>query len=243
MTLDTTQRVHLRNYTPGVNNSPYASWQELRTTDGPWAESAPTLAKSSLNIPTAATLGPDGWAWGIERWFAFDILFPLNIDGVSFEFPTTWHTLGDLHSNGGNADPALTQVYPYWTHPRHYTFLVSPDTTSVPYYTVDLLPLTDSGGSRVTSSFNVWHEVVIGMKTAYDGSPGNSSGWVAVWFNGVQALAPYSTPQFAVSETGPYFQLQNYTQYPTSYLSGATRSAVVYGGFRAGLTRADVQRR
>jgi hypothetical protein len=50
-------------------------------------------------------------------------------------------------------------------------------------------------------------------------------------------------PLFDSSESGPYFQLQNYTAYPMTYVGGATRSAVVYGGFRAGLTRADVQTR
>ena len=38
-----------------------------------------------------------------------------------------------------------------------------------------------------------------------------------------------SNSSFASSESVPYFQLQNYTPYPTSYLRGATRSAIVYG--------------
>src|SRR5262249_39019383 len=117
------------------------------------------------------------------------------------------------------------------------------DWATVPYFNTNLIQLTDASGNRIPSAFNTWHEVVFGMKTASDGSVGNSSGWVEVWVDGVQKLARTPMPQYDPSESSPYFQLQNYTTYPTSYVSGATRSAVVYGGFRAGLSRADVQTR
>jgi hypothetical protein len=238
MSTDTNQRVHLAQV-----GGRLGSWQELRSTDGPWTATLTNLAKSSLNISEAATWGPGGFAWGIERWFAFDILLPLNVGGVSYEFPNSWSVLGDMHSNGGNADPGFIQAYPNGSDPKYLTHRVSKDWSSVPYKNTSLLQLTDASGNRISSAFNVWHEVVIGMKTASDGSEGNSSGWVEVWFDGVPKLARTALPQLDPSESGPYFQLQNYTAYPTSYISGATRSAVVYGGFRAGLTRADVQTR
>jgi chitodextrinase len=239
MSTDPNQRVHLAQV-----GGRLGSWQELRTSDGPWQAAAPNLAKSSVNISRAATWGPGGFSWGIERWFAFDILFPLDMNGVSFEFPNSWQTLGDLHSNGGNADPALTRVYPNGnSHPKYWTYSVSKDWSTVPYLNVNLVQLTDSSGNRNTSAFNVWHEVVIGMKTASDGSVGSSSGWVEIWCDGVQKLARTSLPQFDPSESGPYFQMQNYTPYPTSFISGASRSAIAYGGFRAGMTRADVETR
>jgi hypothetical protein len=168
-----------------------------------------------------------------------DYYLPLNINGVSFEFPKSWNVLGDMHSDGGDADPALTDVIPGGnSHPKHIAFQTSPDTTDVPYLKANLLQLTNARGSRIASAFNTWHEVVIGMRTAYD-----NTAWIEVWHDGVLKLARTNRRLFASSESGPYFQLQNYTRYPTSYVSGASRSAIVYGGFRAGLTRADVQTR
>jgi hypothetical protein len=97
----------------------------------------------------------------------------------------------------------------------------------------------DASGNRIASAFNTWHEVVIGMKLSTD-----NTGWIEVWFDGAQVGTRVTSRQLLdPSESGPYFQLQNYTGYPTSYLSGASRSAVVYGGLRAGMTRADVQTR
>ena len=240
MSTDTTQRVHIKSVLGRL-----ASWQELRTTDGEWAEGVTTLAKSSLNIlAPGATWGPDGFSFGAVRWFAFDILLPLDIDSVSYELSDTWNTLGDMHENSGpNSDPCLVRPYPdYGTHPVYLTHSVSPDTTSIAYYNTQLIQLTDGAGDRIESSYNVWHEVVIGMKAASDGSVGSSSGWCEVWFNGEQKLTQTQMPQFHPSETDPYFQLQNYTSYPTSFQGGATKSAVAYGGFRAGLSRASVQR-
>jgi hypothetical protein len=234
MSTDTNQRVHLTRV-----GGRLGSWQELRSTDGPWAQGHETIAKSSLNISPAATWGPGGFAWAIERWFAFDYYLPLNINGVSFEFPKSWNVLGDIHSDGGDADPGFTEAVPAGnSYSRYIAFRTSPDTSTVPYLTARLLKLTNARGSRIASAFNTWHEVVIGMRTGYD-----KRAWIEVWHDGVRKLARTNRPLFAPTESGPYFQLQNYTRYPTSYVSGATRSAVVYGGFRAGLARADVQTR
>jgi chitodextrinase len=236
MTLDQAARVHL---TAGLGGRAYASWQELRTTDGPWANGLNNLAKSSLNVTQTATWGPGGFAWGIERWFAFDYYVPLNVNGVSFEFSNTWNVLGDLHSNGGHADPGLLDVVPSGnSHPKYLEFATTPNTQSVPYLSANLLQLTNSNGSRATSSYNTWHEIVIGMRTGHD-----NTAWIEVWHDGVLKLARTNRALFDPSEAGPYFQLQNYTGYPTSYVGGATRSAIAYGGFRAGLTRGDVQTR
>jgi hypothetical protein len=236
MSTDTSQRVHLAKV-----GGRLGSWQELRTTDGPWAEGLETLAKSSLNMSGAATWGPGGFAWGIERWFAWDYYLPLNVNGVSFEFPRSWNTLGDMHTgtNATHADPGLTAVVPTGSsHPKYVVLRTSPDTSRVAYLDVNLLQLTKAGGSRIASAFNTWHEVMIGMRTGYD-----KTAWIEVWHDGVLKLARTNRALFASAETGPYFQLQNYTLYPTSYVSGATRSAIVYGGFRAGLSRADVEAR
>jgi hypothetical protein len=144
-----------------------------------------------------------------------------------------------MHSNGGDADPGLLDVVPSGnSHPKYLEFATTPDTQSVPYLTANLLQLTNSNGSRTTSSYNAWHEIVIGMKTGHD-----NSAWIEVWHDGVLKLARTSRALLDPSEGGPYFQLQNYTGYPTSYVGGATRSAIAYGGFRAGLTRGDVQTR
>jgi hypothetical protein len=236
MSTDTNQRVHLAQVRGRLG-----SWQELRSTDGPWAQGLETLAKSSLNISQAATWGPGGFAWGVERWFAWDYYLPLNINGVSFEFPRSWNTLGDMHTgmNSTHADPGLTDVIPSGnSHPKYIAFETSPDMTSVRYLSVKLLQLTKASGSRIASAFNTWHEVVIGMRTGYD-----NTAWIEVWSDGVRKLARTNRRLVASTESGPYFQLQNYTLYPTSYISGATRSAIAYGGFRAGMTRADVQTR
>jgi hypothetical protein len=234
MSTDTNQRVHLKRV-----GGRLASWQELRSTDGPWAQGLETLAKSSLNISATATWGPRGFAWGIERWFAWDYYLPLNVNGVSFEFPKSWNVLGDMHSDGGDADPGFTEVIPTGkSHPKYMAFRTSPDTHRVPYLTVNLLKLTNADGSCIASAFNTWHEVVIGMRTGAD-----KTAWIEVWHDGVLKLARTNRALLDPSESGPYYQLQNYLPYPISYVSGATRSAVVYGGFRAGLTRADVQTR
>jgi hypothetical protein len=250
MTTDPNQRVHL--FHPNsvglpanpANNSPWASWQEIRTTDTYWTAAAPKLAKATLNFSRVGTFGPGGWpGFGTVRWYAFDILFPLNVNGVSFEAPATdFVCLGNLHSNGGSAVPFETRVIPTGgSNPKYLTFSTTPDQTGdtgVPYLNVRLLRLWDSGGKRVASAFNTWHEVVVGMKLTAD-----NSGWFEVWFDGVQKAPQTFRQLLDPSETGPYFDLQNYTRYPTSYVGGVTRSAVVYGGLRAGTTRADVQTR
>jgi hypothetical protein len=239
MSTDPNQRVHLTKV-----GGRLGSWQELRSTDGPWVADPNNLAKASLNISQAATFGPGGFRWGVVRWFAFDVLFPLNVNGVSFEATATdFQTLGDLHSNGGDAVPIEVRLYPTGSsNPKYLTFSTTPDArgggVGVPYLNVKLMQMWDARGNRITSAFNTWHEVVIGIRTGYD-----KTAWIEVWSDGVRKLARTNRRLFTSSESGPYFQLQNYTRYPTSYVGGATRSAVVYGGFRAGMTRADVQTR
>jgi len=181
---------------------------------------------------------------GAERWFAFDVLFPLNTNGASFEFVNTWHALFDLHpstsSQGGTIDTVIT---PQGGHPRYHSFLTTPNPLTNPYREVKLVQLTNADGSRIASAYNVWHEVVVGLKASDQGSVGNSPGWVEVWHNGVNVMPRESRPNMIPGESGPYAQMQNYTAYPTAFVGGATRGAIVYGGFRAGLTRADVQTR
>lgn len=57
-----------------------------------------------------------------------------------------------------------------------------------------------------------------------------------------QDTAPGRPAKFTTRELLA-IELQNYTSYPTSFVDGATRSAIVYRGFRGGMTRADVQTR
>ena len=243
MTQDQNARVHL-THTPAKAPSTWASWQELRSTDGQWASNTPTLAKSSLNVSVARTWGAAGFSMGAERWFAWDMQFPLNINGVSFQFVNNWHVLADLHpassAIGGTLDSAIR---PTRGHPRWHKLLLSPNPNTTPYREVNLTQLTIADGSRVASSHNVWHELVVGMKVSDQGTVGNSPGWVEVWHNGVNVMPRASRPSVVPGESGPYMQLQNYTSYPTSFVGGATRGAIMYGGFRAGLTRADVQTR
>jgi hypothetical protein len=252
MTTDPNQRVHLFHPAsvglPSLPGSTWASWQELRHSDGPWVAGY-TLAKASLSWGNnrADTWGPAGFSYGAVRWFAWDILFPLNInDGtgtnVSFEFVNNFHTMFDLHTSVDfDDDPLLGDITPHSGNPRYLSFTQTPDAhggTGVPYVVVPLIQLTNADGSRHTSAYNVWHEVVVGIKASKD-----SSGWYEVWVDG-QQVAPQTARQIVSSaDTGPYMQMQNYTEWPTNFVSGADRGAVVYGGFRAGLTRADVQTR
>jgi hypothetical protein len=247
MTLDPNQRVYLfnpqsRGLPPNPQGSSWASWQELRTTDGPWYTGLPTLAKATLNMSNAATHGPQGFSFGAVRWFAWDYLLPLNINGVSFEIPNSFFVAAQLHDSGGtNGNPAMIGLSHYGnTHPQYIQFAQTPDQSAngVPYLTADLLQITNADGSRITSAFNTWHEVVVGIRFAAD-----SSGWVEVWHDGVQKLSQTFRANIAPNEGGPYAEFQNYTSYPTSFVGGATRSAIVYGGFRAGTTRAAVQTR
>jgi chitodextrinase len=243
LTQEQGQRVHLTHTpTPPRPSSTWGSWQELRSTDGPWAVGL-NLAKASLNVSKAATWGPDSFSMGDERWFAFDYLLPLNVGGVSFEFVNGWHVLADLHAAGTSPWRVESAIRPQSGHPRYHAFLATPNTGTTPYREVNLLQLTNADGSRVTSAYNVWHELVVGIKASDQGSVGNSPGWVEVWHDGVNVMPRESRPTVGVGESGPYAQLQNYTAYPTAFAGGATRGAVVYGGLRAGLMRADVQTR
>lgn len=175
---------------------------------------------------------------GIERWFAFDYYLPLNINGVSLEFPNSWTEYGDIQTgnNSTNADPAFIDLTS--GNSRYMEFTTSPDHNTVPYLTQNLLQLTDGSGNRIASAYNTWHEVVFGMRTGFD-----NSAWIEVWHDGVHKLARTNRALCGAAESNPYFQLQNYTSYPTSFVDGATRSASVYGKFRGGMTRADVQTR
>jgi hypothetical protein len=181
---------------------------------------------------------------GAIRWFAFDYLLPLNVNGVSFEFVNGWHGLMDLHPSssdlGGNIE---TQVRPWSGNRRYLTFVTTPNPVTTAYRVVKLVRLTKADGSRVASSYNTWHELVIGIKASDQGAIGNSPGWVEVWHDGVNVMRRQQRPNMMPGEDGPYAQAQNYTEYPTAFTYGATRGAIVYGGFRAGLTRSDVQTR
>lgn len=232
MSTDRSQRVHLRTLFGRL-----ASWQELRSSDGPWASNAPTLAKSTLNITREATWGPGGYSVGAERWWAVDYLFPLDVDGASFEFVSTWHSLFGLHpatsSQGGTLD---SFIRPENGNPRWHMLGTTPNPQTTPYREINLDRLTNADGSRNVAAHNVWHELVIGMKAAPD-----NSGWLEVWHDGRNVLSRENRPTVLPGETGPYAQLQNYTRHPTSFVGGKTRGVMVYGGFRAGLSRSDVQ--
>jgi hypothetical protein len=171
------------------------------------------------------------------------MLFPLNInDGtgtnVSFEFVNKFHTMFDLHTSVDvDDDPALGDITPHSGNPRYLSYTQAYSQQSG-YIEVPLVQLTNSDGSRHTSSYNVWHEIVVGMKASKD-----SSGWYELWVDGQQVKPQTARQMLSSADTGPYMQMQNYTEWPTNFVSGADRGAVVYGGFRAGLTRADVQTR
>lgn len=266
MTQDQTQRVYLfhptsRGLPANPTGSAWASWQEIRTTDTPWGPDSgrEILAKASINVDRPGddsgdrTFGPGGFSFGAIRWFACDILFPFNINtGVSANGTTIvsferaggdFNTLLDIHDSGGtNADPGGSEIRPTGQSANVYlSYFQTPDNrggVGVPYFHDDYFQLWDSGGNRVAGAFNVWHELLMGIKFAAD-----NSGWYEVWFNGVQKVVHLNRQIVTSGEGGPYLQIQNYTRYPTSYIGGAQRSGLVYGGIRCGLTRSDVQTR
>jgi hypothetical protein len=108
---------------------------------------------------------------------------------------------------------------------------------------VNLVQLSDGSGNRVTASYNVWHELVVGVKFDYTASGHPGPGWIELWHDGVNVYPQTFRDTCFTNETDIWLQAQNYKRHIATLYGGATSTVIYYGGMRAGLTRGDVQRR
>jgi hypothetical protein len=246
---DPSQRMYLSQAAghPSGTSSPWASHQELRTTDAGWGGCCSgTLDKSSLSDTSQETFnGP--FSMGITRWFRFSFYLPNGQpSGEQFNWPANdWYLLADLHvSLDGNGDCQDIIVTPNSGNQRYVTLRLqgaTSDQTSPAFNQedVNLLQLTDSSGNRIASAFNSWHTLIFGVKFASDGSVGSSSGHVTAYFDG-QLAYDKNRPTARFNETGPWFQLQNYKNHGSGFVNGATSSVIYFADSRIGNTLADV---
>ncbi len=229
----------------------YYSRQEMRTTDPPWYPGAgANYVKSSIrNLHGTLTFnGP--FAQGLTRWFAYDYFLPNNFNGDTFNWPVSdWHTLLDLHGNGNNFEQNWNvlevQTRPLAANNAYLTYHMGaheggsdpapPDTEYL-----NFLQLTNGTGQRVAASFNVWHELVVGVRFASDGVINSSTGWIEIWHDGVNVLPRHFRPTCFTNESDIWLQAQNYKRYGVALVGGATSSVIYYGGIRAGYTKDDV---
>ena len=243
--LDTSRRVFLTQAAghPGGTSSPWASHQEIRTTDAGWAD--PSLDKATLSMTSQHTFnGP--FSMGTTRWFRFSFLLPNNGPGETFNWPTnSWNLLANLHvSIDGNGDAQDMKVQPWSGNPRYITTVLegASSTDASQWDFVNMLQLTDASGNRIASAFNTWHTVIWGITFSNQGTIGNSPGHMTIIFDG-QTLYDKARPTARTGETGPWFQLQNYkshTESGSGFVNGAWSSTVYYADVRIGSTQADV---
>lgn len=250
MARDPAQRVSLRTSpSPPHAGHVYVSRQELRTTDGPWYPGAgANYDKSTIRNLENDTFNGN-FAFGVTRWFAWDYYLP-NSGGDVFNWALSgWHTLMDLHGSGYNYQQSWNvleaQVRPIATNNAYIAFHMgahegSSDPAPPDLEFVNLLRLSDGAGARISGSFNVWHELVVGVKFASDGVINSSTGWIDIWHDGVNVLPQHQRPTCFPNESSIWMQAQNYKQHGSSLYGGATSSVIVFGGLRAGLTRDDV---
>jgi len=243
--VDTSRRVFLSQAAghPGGTSSPWASHQEIRSTDAGWAD--PNLDKATLSMTSQRTFN-GSFSMGTTRWFRFSFLLPNNGPGETFNWPTnSWHLLADLHvSLDGGGDAQDMKVQPWSGNPRYITSVLegASSTDASQWDFVNMLQLTDANGNRIASAFNTWHTVIWGITFSNQGTIGNSPGHMTIIFDG-QTLYDKARPTARTGETGPWFQLQNYkshTESGSGFVNGASSSTVYYADVRIGSTRADV---
>lgn len=246
---DASQRVHLtqRPAPPSSTSSRWVSYQEIRTTDGPWYQGS-TLAKATIRLSSDQTLdGP--FEMGMERWFRVSFYLPAR-----FNWPEDgWQTLFDLHNDvsdpAGNSWPTVQMVVtPTSGHRRFVSLALEGVSARTNRETVKLLQLTKRNGSRIVravgkqaapAAFGRWHTLVLGVRFADDGTVGNSAGWIKAYFDGRSVYAK-SRPTVWKNETSVWLQLQNYMQYGKSLVGGATSSVIYFADARIGRTYASV---
>jgi hypothetical protein len=241
---DPTQRVYLTQKvgTPQGDPSPWASHQEVRTTDQPWYPGG-DIDKSTLNNTAQTTFGSSGFKMGTTRWFRFSFLLPNNGYGEQFNWPQNdWYTLADLHASlDASGDPQDVMVNPWSGNPRYITFRLegasSTDLSQAEW--INLLQLTDSSGNRITTSFNNWHTLIFGITFSDQGTIGNSPGHLTIIFDG-QTLYDKNRPTARTGETGPWFQLQNYKNHASPLINNTTTTTIYYANAMIGNTRTDI---
>lgn len=247
MSTDPALRVHL---VPSARRSGWVSRQEIRASDPPWYSGQDYDKASIRNLSPAALNGP--FTQGMVRWFAWDYFVPLDYgaDHDTFNFSTGWHTLMDLHGVGNSYEQLWNVleagVYNFsgarWIAYHLGAHEGSSDPAPADTELIRLAQLTDASGNRIASSHNTWHELVVGVKFASDGTIGSSSGWVEIWHDGVNILPRHARPTCFPNESSVWMQAQNYKQHSAPFVAG-TSSVIYYGGMRAGLTRQDVQQK
>jgi hypothetical protein len=246
---DPAQRVHLtRRPAPPAATSRWSSYQELRTTDGPWYEGS-DLAKATIRLTAEQTLdGP--FEMGAVRWFRFSFYLPLR-----FNWPESgWYELFDLHNaarDPSGADwPTIGLVVSPSSGRRRYIALnLEGASAGANRELVKLLQLTKRTGSRIVraegpgtpAAFNRWHTLILGVRFSDDGTTGHSTGWINAYFDGRLVYAR-ARPTVWKNESSVWLQLQNYMQYGRPLVDGATSSVVYFADARIGRTYASVAR-
>jgi chitodextrinase len=252
MTHDPNQRVTLVAPPVPLRGQSWVSRQEVRQTDGPWGTdgNAVLYDKSTIRSDTTTTLG-GAFSPGMVRWFAYDYLLPLNLNGDTFNFVTNNHqTLMDCHETTSTS-------YQTWNvldlgtvrndNGRELGAEIQSTGNTGPsgigdYRRINYLRLTDPSGNRTTSAYNVWHQLVVGVKFSDQGVVGNSPGWLEIWNDGVNVMPRESRPTSLPGSGGCWLQAQMYKTHGVDLVGGANSTVVYFGGFRAGLTKADVER-
>jgi hypothetical protein len=253
---DPAQRVHLTKAVapPAGVASAWVSRHELRQGE-PWTSctystSTCALAKASIRLLTQQTWN-GAFHWGDVRWFSASFYLPWNSPTGDYfrKYNGSFNALWGIH-DAGNAPVTpiginFSHDVSWWDsshYPGNWLFLQlaggPADGSANHLEMVPFMQLFDASGNPVLSNFNRWHKFVFGVKAAYDGSIGSSTGWEKVYVDG-QLVYDKARPTFFSNETGPYEMLQNYANSAATYVGG-TSSVIYYANAKAGLTKTDV---
>jgi hypothetical protein len=256
MSQDPAQRVHLTKAVapPAGVASAWVSRHELRQGE-PWTSctystSTCALAKASIRLLTQQTWN-GAFHWGDVRWFSASFYLPWNSPTGDYfrKYNGSFNALWGIH-DAGNAPVTpiginFSHDVSWWDsshYPGNWLFLQlaggPADGSANHLEMVPFMQLFDASGNPVLSNFNRWHKFVFGVKAAYDGSIGSSTGWEKVYVDG-QLVYDKARPTFFSNETGPYEMLQNYANSAATYVGG-TSSVIYYANAKAGLTKTDV---
>jgi hypothetical protein len=240
----TSQRVNLTHNPapPAGSASTWVSRQEIRTTDSDWAGTG--LDKSTIRLTNQQTCnGP--CAMGTTRWFRFSFWLPNNNPtGEFFNWPgNDWETFFSIHTSSNLYEPITGTVRKstgeYTGNPRVMMFTLEGATAGSAEEWVPFLNLTDAAGNRVTSSYNRWHTLILGVTFSDQGSIGSSPGHLTIIFDG-ETVYDKARPTARAGDTGEYLAFQNYKNHSAAYWNGAGSSTLYFADARIGYTRADV---
>jgi len=240
----TSQRVNLtHNPAPPTGSaSTWVSRQEIRTTDSDWAGTG--LDKSTIRLTNQQTCnGP--CAMSTTRWFRFSFWLPNNNPtGEFFNWPgSDWETFFSIHTSSNLYEPITGTVRKstgeYTGNPRVMMLTLEGATAGSAQEWVPFLNLTDAAGNRVTSSYNRWHTLILGVTFSDQGSIGSSPGHLMMIFDG-NTVYDKARPTARAGDTGEYLAFQNYKNHSAGYWNGAGSSTLYFADARIGYTRADV---